>query len=168
MEISYEVSILFCDVCTRVVDVNSWHVPASILKDEPHVNSTGTGRHQLGPPYDVISCLNLLDRCDRPITLLRQIHSSLTPETGILLLAIVLPLNQYVETAPDRHPSETLDISGSKIWEVQLNSLVINVLQPAGFELIRFTRLPYLCEGDFSRAFYSLNDVILVLRPVHV
>ncbi|GFT86860.1 methyltransferase-like protein 9, partial [Nephila pilipes] len=52
-----------------------------------------------GPRYfDLISCLNLLDRCDRPITLLQQIRNKLNPDTGILILAVVLPFNQYVES----------------------------------------------------------------------
>ncbi|VDQ03530.1 unnamed protein product [Trichobilharzia regenti] len=49
-------------------------------------------------------------------------------------------------------------------WEVQLSSLIKNILIPANYEVIRWTRLPYLCEGDFSRSFYSLNDIVLVLR----
>ena len=48
--------------------------------------------------YNVISCLNLLDRCERPLLLLQQIHASLMPITGRLLLAVVLPFNSYVET----------------------------------------------------------------------
>ena len=47
--------------------------------------------------YDVISCLNLLDRCDKPATLLRNIHKSLTPGTGRLILALVIPFKPYVE-----------------------------------------------------------------------
>jgi len=48
--------------------------------------------------YDVISCLNLLDRCERPLLLLQQIHASLVPSTGRLVLAVVLPFCSYVET----------------------------------------------------------------------
>ena len=48
--------------------------------------------------YDVISCLNLLDRCERPLILLQQIRASLTPSTGRLVLAVVLPFSSYVET----------------------------------------------------------------------
>jgi DREV methyltransferase len=47
--------------------------------------------------YDVISCLNLLDRCDEPLNILRQIHSSLKSNTGRLILAVVLPFSPYVE-----------------------------------------------------------------------
>ncbi len=57
-----------------------------------------------------------------------------------------------------------LELADSRIWEVQLESLVRDILEPAGFALERWTRVPYLCEGDFARSFYSLNDVVMVLR----
>lgn len=52
---------------------------------------------QTGFQYDVISCLNLLDRCDDPLLLLRDIRLSLVPNTGRLILAAVLPFQPYVE-----------------------------------------------------------------------
>lgn len=52
---------------------------------------------QTGFQYDVISCLNLLDRCDDPLLLLRDIRRSLVPNTGRLILAAVLPFQPYVE-----------------------------------------------------------------------
>lgn len=62
-------------------------------------------------------------------------------------------------------PLETMAVSKSRAWEVQFDSFLTNVLQPAGFDLIRWTRVPYLCEGDFSRSFYSLNDVVMIVKP---
>ncbi|VDD76813.1 unnamed protein product [Mesocestoides corti] len=50
------------------------------------------------PQYDVVACLNLLDRCAAPLTLLRRIRAVLRPKTGRLVLALVLPLSQYVES----------------------------------------------------------------------
>lgn len=47
-------------------------------------------------PWDVISCLNVLDRCSRPTDLLRQMHKSLTPG-GRVVIALVLPYQPYVE-----------------------------------------------------------------------
>lgn len=52
---------------------------------------------QTGFQYDLISCLNLLDRCDDPLDLLRGIRRSLVPGTGRLILAAVLPFQAYVE-----------------------------------------------------------------------
>lgn len=46
--------------------------------------------------FDVVSCLNLLDRCDRPYDILADAKRVLKPN-GILVLAIVLPFKPYVE-----------------------------------------------------------------------
>jgi SAM-dependent methyltransferase len=51
---------------------------------------------EAGIKFDVISCLNLLDRCDRPLSLLRDLKASLTPG-GRVVVALVLPFNPYVE-----------------------------------------------------------------------
>lgn len=115
--------------------------------------------------YDVISCLNLLDRCERPLILLQQIRASLVPTTGRLVLAVVLPFSSYVETASDHHPNQHLHVSGEK-FEEQLSSLVRDVLVPVGFEVERFTKLPYLSEGDLYHSYYVLYDAVFVLRPV--
>jgi 2-polyprenyl-3-methyl-5-hydroxy-6-metoxy-1,4-benzoquinol methylase len=60
----------------RVLEVESW-------------SSSG--------PFDVISCLNLLDRCSKPSSLLAEIKNSLVPVTGRLIVALVLPYQPYVE-----------------------------------------------------------------------
>ncbi|KAJ8979852.1 hypothetical protein NQ317_006316 [Molorchus minor] len=107
--------------------------------------------------YDVISCLNLIDRCDTPLELLSQIRISLQPG-GRVLLAVVLPFSAYVESgAPDHKPKELLPISGST-FEEQVNSVVTNVLSPAQFEVISWSRVPYLCEGDLHQSYYWLDD----------
>ncbi|XP_066977912.1 protein-L-histidine N-pros-methyltransferase-like [Macrobrachium rosenbergii] len=113
--------------------------------------------------YDVITALNLLDRCDTPRTLLRDIHKKLT-DHGSLVIALVLPFCPYVETgSADNLPSENLGISGSTTEE-QVNSLATEVFPSLGFKLVKWTRLPYLCEGDIDQAFYWLSDVVLVLQ----
>lgn len=45
----------------------------------------------------MISCLNLLDRCDLPLDLLEQMRSSVKPD-GLVLLAVVLPFSAYLES----------------------------------------------------------------------
>jgi len=72
----------------RVLGIDEWS--ATTLSQPDSVNLR---------QYDVISCLNLLDRCERPLTLLQQIRTSLTPDTGRLILAVVLPFSSYVETS---------------------------------------------------------------------
>lgn len=48
--------------------------------------------------FDVVACLNLLDRCDKPLTLLIDMKHTLQPVTGRLLVAVVLPFKPCVES----------------------------------------------------------------------
>ncbi|XP_048869335.1 methyltransferase-like protein 9 isoform X2 [Brienomyrus brachyistius] len=122
--------------------------------------------HSAGFQYDVISCLNLLDRCDHPLALLRDIKRSLVPGTGRLVLAVVLPFQPYVEIGGRwERPEEHLKVGG-KVWEEQVTHLSNDVFRGAGFEVEAVTRLPYLCEGDLYKDFYVLDDAVFVLRPV--
>ena len=40
----------------------------------------------------------------------------------------------------------------------------VEVLRRAGFDLVRWSRVPYLCEGDLNQPIYHLTDFILVLK----
>ncbi|XP_069590281.1 protein-L-histidine N-pros-methyltransferase isoform X2 [Ranitomeya imitator] len=115
--------------------------------------------------YDVISCLNLLDRCHQPVTLLKEMRSVLEPTRGRVILALVLPFHPYVENGGKwEKPSEIMEVTGS-VWEEQVNSLAA-VFHEAGFVVEAFTRLPYLCEGDMYNDYYVLDDAVFVLRPM--
>ncbi|XP_017773778.1 PREDICTED: methyltransferase-like protein 9 [Nicrophorus vespilloides] len=124
----------------------------------------GIDEWNVGRKYDVISCLNLLDRCDKPLELLNQVHASLKPN-GMVLLAVVLPFSPYVESAADHEPTERLNIRG-QTFEDQVVHLVDNVLRPVGFEVISWSRVPYLCEGDLRQSYYWLDESIFVLKAV--
>ncbi|GLH02224.1 methyltransferase-like protein 9 [Gryllus bimaculatus] len=113
--------------------------------------------------YDVITCLNLLDRCDHPWSLLRSLRAALAPN-GRLVVALVLPFQPYVEIGRvDHQPSERLPIQGST-FEEQAQSAIEDVFVPAGFIVLCWTRLPYLCEGDLNQAYYWLDDAVFVLQ----
>jgi len=114
--------------------------------------------------YDMISALNLFDRCDKPLSIIKEIHRSLKPETGLFLVALVLPFKPYVESTSDNMPSEVMNIHGEK-FEEQVESSVVYI-QEAGFQLISWSRVPYLCEGDLSRPLYHLNNVLLLFKKV--
>ncbi|KAG9350256.1 hypothetical protein JZ751_026610 [Albula glossodonta] len=123
------------------------------------------GWQDTGFQYDLISCLNLLDRCDQPLTLLRDIRRSLVPGTGRLLLAVVLPFQPYVEMGGRwERPKEYVKVKG-KTWEEQVTNLSNQVFQEVGFLVEAVTRLPYLCEGDMYKDYYVLDDAVFVLKP---
>lgn len=123
--------------------------------------------------FDVIACSNVLDRTDKPLTLLREMRASLKPD-GLLILSVVLPWCPFVEFGTQqRRPSETLPMEGGECckgasYEASLERLVLNVLQPVGFEVVRWTRLPYLCEGNLRVEYALLNDAVLVLKKCSV
>ncbi|CAF0769143.1 unnamed protein product [Didymodactylos carnosus] len=113
--------------------------------------------------FDVITLLNVLDRCEKPLTLLKNIREHLNETNGRLIVSIVLLFQQYFEYKNDHRPSEQLIIDGNTPEE-QINSFILNVFQPSGFKCIKVTKLPYLCEGDLERSYYYLPDYIFVLE----
>ncbi|CAF0830967.1 unnamed protein product [Adineta steineri] len=113
--------------------------------------------------FDIITCLNVLDRCENPLSLLKQIRNHLTPRTGRLIVSLVLPFKPYFEYNNNHRPNESIQIEGD-LPEEQINSLLLNIFQPLGFYLKKLTRLPYLCEGDIERSYYFLSDYIFVLE----
>lgn len=118
--------------------------------------------------YDLVSALNLLDRHYNPRQLLRNIHAVASRSSCLILLAVVLPMHQYVEFHPSRGSTKadiTLMIKG-RTTEEQASFLVDKEFLPIGLEVLRWTKLPYLCEGDFSKPYYVLEDVVFLLRPV--
>ncbi|CAN7991499.1 unnamed protein product [Ixodes hexagonus] len=130
------------------------------------VSLASDGNRAPSTVYDVVCCLNVLDRCDAPLALLRSLRSKLSAPSGRLVVAVVVPLSQYVESGQSgTKPAETLGVSGTALEE-QVESLCHDVMEPAGFALESWTRLPYLCEGDLEQAYYWLNDVVMVLRAV--
>jgi len=111
--------------------------------------------------YDLISALNLFDRCDKPLSIISDIHASLKPE-GFLVVALVLPFKPYVESVPSHKPSELMNITGDT-FEAQVES-AIELFEEVGFILESWARVPYLCEGDLSRPLYHLNNALIILK----
>lgn len=120
--------------------------------------------------YDLVTLLNVLDRADRPQSLLKGLTQLVKPKTGRLLLGVVLPFCPFVEGGKQqRAPAEPLPMTGGMCregatFERSLALLVRNVLEPLGWEVERWTRLPYLSEGDSKADLYILDDAVLVLR----
>ena len=119
-----------------------------------------------GARFDVITCLNVLDRTRRPRRLLERLRNLLNPG-GRLVLALVLPYEPFFYTGPSTSdPLERLACAEPE-WEAAVSSLVERELLPLGFELHSVSRAPYLSFGDTARGLYQLDDAILVLhKPV--
>ncbi|XP_032520613.2 protein-L-histidine N-pros-methyltransferase isoform X1 [Danaus plexippus] len=117
-----------------------------------------------GQSFDCVCMLNLLDRCARPRSMLREARSAIR-QGGVLLLALVLPFKPYVEVTTDHKPEERLPIAGAT-FEEQAASFIRFMKDEIGFELSSWSRTPYLCEGDFAQAYYWLDDSVYVFTPV--
>jgi len=111
--------------------------------------------------YDLISALNLFDRCDKPLGIVADIHTSLKPG-GFFLVALVLPFKPYVESVPSHKPSEKMNIVG-ETFETQVEAAV-TMFEEIGFKLESWARVPYLCEGDLNRPLYHLNNALMMFK----
>lgn len=69
-----------------------------------------------------------------------------------------------ISDSKDHSPEEKLLIQGQN-FEEQVQFFIKKVFEPAGFDVEKFSRLPYLCEGDLHQSFYLLNDAVFVLKP---
>lgn len=119
--------------------------------------------------FDCIGMFNVLDRCDRPFTMLSHIRNLLKPKTGLFVLAVVLPFRPFVELddGTRRAPVEKLDVATpSSAWEYGVRDIYENVLKPSGFEIEKISRVPYVSEGDHLAGAYVLDDAVFVLRRV--
>ncbi|KAL5466722.1 hypothetical protein EMCRGX_G030870 [Ephydatia muelleri] len=130
----------------RVLDLDKWYGPSA-------------------PTYNLISILNVLDRCDKPRTLLSQAYGQLEIG-GLLVIALVLPFAPFVEQGTRKtKPSERLEISSGS-WEEGVTALWKNVVAPLGFQPVALTRLPYLSEGDLTKEYYMLDNAVLILKKL--
>lgn len=59
-------------------------------------------------------------------------------------------------------PERRLSIAG-KTFEQQVSSAIHDVFEPFGFNVLCWTRLPYLCEGDLVQDYYWLDDAVFIL-----
>lgn len=116
-------------------------------------------------PWDVVSCLNVIDRCAEPLTLLERLRD-LVRGGGRLLLATPMPYEPFVyRGGSTRPPLERLPIEGGD-WEGSVTELSRSVLAPLGLEVEALARVPYLSGGDPARPLYVLDDAVLVCRVV--
>ncbi len=158
---------------TRTLEPLAEHIVTTELSRHmaERLRRSGYECHQLdvaerdlpGARFDLITCLNVLDRTGRPRRLLERLRDLLTPG-GRLVLALVLPYEPFFYDGPSTiDPLERLACAEPE-WEAAVSSLVERELRPLGFELGSVSRAPYLSFGDTARGLYQLDDAILVLR----
>jgi SAM-dependent methyltransferase len=115
------------------------------------------------PPYQAIACLNVLDRCPCPVTLLEQLVGGLSPG-GRLLIAMPLPYRPMFFDGPAvLEPAERLPCEAED-WEWGARALVEQVLLPLGLDVTALSRTPYVSGGDAMNDFYELDDVVVACR----
>lgn len=123
----------------------------------------GAARWTTGQKFDAVGLLNVLDRCDRPLSLLGTARS-LVREGGLFIVALVLPYDPFVyDGGRSRAPRERLPIH-SKRFEAAASEFVQNALVPLGLEPLLLSRVPYLSGGDPEAPLYELDDVIVICR----
>ncbi|RCN50574.1 DREV methyltransferase [Ancylostoma caninum] len=148
---------------TEMSQVMQWRLRQQNFHEEDVEKWSSTSRR-----YNLISALNLLDRHYNPKKLLSDLHELALHSNCYVLMAVVLPVHQYVEFRPssaDSRNNTRLKVSGNS-FEQHASSLVENEFIPAGFEVVKWTKLPYLCEGDLNKPYYLLDDALFLLRPV--
>lgn len=142
-ETSWAMRTILKDRGFKVLEVESWSAPRPEF-------------------YDMISVLNLLDRCERPESLLAEIREALRPD-GLLIVALVLPFRPWVEfgaTKNSHKPVEVLPIKGDTFESQALSA--IEFFEQKQFRLRSWTRVPYLCEGDLAQSVYVLDDAVFL------
>jgi len=114
---------------------------------------------------DLITCFNVMDRCSKPVSLTREIHSLCHAETTVIM-SIVIPFKPWVEYNKSHRPEENLILTKSKCcWEEQVSELAELLFEENGFDVEAISRVPYFCEGDMVKPWYVLDDAIFVLKP---
>jgi len=118
---------------------------------------------ELDSGFDLITCLNVVDRCARPSTLLARLARALAPG-GRLVVATPLPYDPFVYAGGTTHPpAERLPLDAGD-WETGATELATRALAPLGLEVCTLTRGPYLSGGDPGRSLYVLDDAVVVCR----
>lgn len=118
-------------------------------------------------PYDVVTALNVLDRCSHPASLLRRVVESATPG-GLVVVSMPLPHRPVWYDGPClTAPLEELPIVGDD-FDSGCRSLA-SLVEDAGTTIVGLARAPYLSGGDRRRALYTLDDAIVMARrpPQH-
>ena len=132
-------------------------------------STSSTSASRTRRTYDFISVFNVLDRADRPQSLLYDIRKWLTPEKGRCIISVVLPFCPFVEDGQtQRKPTEDLAMNGGRClenasFERAVDCMITNVFEKSGFLVHSWSKTPYICSGDRTCPYYVLYDAVFCL-----
>jgi SAM-dependent methyltransferase len=160
-DVTAQLAPLFSQVCTTELSRGMARVLrrrgfACQLIDAAEVEPDAT-------PFDVVACLNVIDRCPYPRSLLARLSRAVR-DGGRLVLAVPLPYTPHFYAGPTSlDPIETLPIE-SRRWEHAARELSERVLAPLGLSVESLCRAPYLSSGGRHRRFHVLDDAVFICR----
>lgn len=115
-----------------------------------HQVDLATERSDALGQFDVVALLNVLDRCDRPRSLLEAARDRLADD-GVALITVPLPAQPHVDVGSATvDPDEPLGGRG-ETFEAALADLVEVTIEPCGLTVRRLARAPYLSRGRTRR-----------------
>ena len=152
----------------------------------------GFGELGAGARFGAVALLNVLDRCDDPVGLLRAAVNAMRPD-GLLLVATVLPFCARVyegvkgKTGANRPPTHPIHLPPSlRCPMIKLGKdgdrfivdesvpfhferhvggfLGATIRRVPGLRVAAWTRVPYLATGTVEHTYYHLENALFVLR----
>ena len=158
-------------ICIETTDLNTVDSELRKYATPKITSSTSSTSSSISPKptYDFISVFNVLDRADKPQSLLYDIKHLLTPNIGRCVIAVVLPFCPFVENGQlQNKPKEDLNMNGGRCmekasYERAVDVMITNVFEPSGFVVHAWTKTPYICSGDRTTPYYVLYDAVFVL-----
>jgi SAM-dependent methyltransferase len=115
--------------------------------------------------FDVVSILNVIDRSDRPISLLENARNFLKDD-GYMIIATPLPIHQVVWTTKANPVQEHFNLSFNSSFEESLNELCEKVLIPHGLVPTMIGKLPYISKPNYITNLDPYEDAIIVCKKV--
>ena len=124
-----------------------------------------------GQTFDVITLFNVLDRCNKPLSLLQESRQCMA-DGGKVLVAMAYPFKPFVveKELLKQHPDEVIfpEDTDTDSFESFCDYAIEHIFLPTGFELDSFTRVPYICVSNESEEgfapFVCLDCAIFCLR----
>ncbi|KAJ1459504.1 DREV methyltransferase-domain-containing protein [Pelagophyceae sp. CCMP2097] len=126
-----------------------------------------------GRTFDVVSLLNVLDRCADADGLLKQCAGRLANAESRLVVALRLPVDAYQlhwnDTATPQSAPLPASVLAAETWEAGANAFARHVSCVTGLKLEVLSRIPYLALAQGpdrpNDLFYALDDAVFIFKP---